>query len=40
VYEGIWVDGKMNGKGKLTWPDGRFYEGEYSNDQKNGFGVF
>jgi hypothetical protein len=30
----------MNGKGKLTWPDGRMYDGEYINDQKEGVGIF
>lgn len=32
MYEGEWCEGKMNGKGKLTWPDGRMYDGEYIND--------
>jgi len=26
----------MNGRGKLTWPDGREYEGDYVNDVKEG----
>ena len=30
----------MNGKGLMTWPDGRSYKGEYLNDQKHGFGIF
>ena len=30
----------MHGKGKLEWPDGRVYEGEYEYDKKNGFGIF
>ena len=30
----------MEGLGKFTWPDGRFYEGSYKNDLKDGFGVF
>lgn len=28
----------MHGKGKLQWPDGKSYEGEYLNDRKHGFG--
>ncbi len=24
----------MHGKGKYTWKDGRYYEGEYFNDKK------
>jgi hypothetical protein len=30
----------MNGKGVFTWPDGRKYEGEYSNDKKQGYGEY
>ena len=31
---------KMKGKGKLIWPDGRFYEGDFKNNNKNGDGYF
>jgi hypothetical protein len=30
----------MHGKGKLELPNGCFYEGEYRDDRKEGFGVF
>jgi hypothetical protein len=30
----------MHGKGKFTWPDGKFYEGEYKNDKKDGYGKY
>ena len=30
----------MNGKGKLSWPDGRKYNGCYLKDKKHGFGEF
>jgi hypothetical protein len=30
----------MHGKGKITWPDSRFYDGEYEEDKKHGEGVF
>ena len=28
----------MHGKGKMLWPDGRKYSGEFANNIKNGFG--
>ena len=30
----------MHGYGTHTWPDGREYKGEYSNDKKHGKGIF
>ena len=30
----------MNGKGKMQWPDGKYYEGDYVNDNKEGLGEF
>lgn len=30
----------MNGRGIYYWPDGRSYEGEYSNDKKQGYGIY
>lgn len=29
----------MNGKGKFTWPDDKYYEGEFVNDKKEGHGI-
>ena len=28
-----------NGKGKLTYPDGAYYEGEFRNDRMQGMGI-
>mmetsp|Transcript_950 Transcript_950/g.1306 ORF Transcript_950/g.1306 Transcript_950/m.1306 type:complete len:81 (-) Transcript_950:380-622(-) len=36
----MWSDNKMHGYGKLVWPDGKRYEGEYYQDKKHGKGVF
>lgn len=30
----------MDGYGIFNWPDGRSYEGEYSDDKKHGKGLF
>ena len=30
----------MHGKGKITWVDGREYDGEYVDDKKHGYGVY
>ena len=37
-YEGSWLQGKMHGKGCLTWPDGRYFQGQFRQNQKHGFG--
>jgi len=29
----------MHGKGKMIWPDGRSYDGEFSEDKRNGQGI-
>jgi hypothetical protein len=39
-YEGEYRDGKMNGHGIYTWPDGRRFEGEYRDNLRNGRGDF
>jgi hypothetical protein len=39
VYKGEIVDGKRNGKGKLTWPSGAWYDGEWRDDKIHGKGV-
>lgn len=33
------MNNKFNGKGVFTWPDGRKYTGEYSNNLKDGYGI-
>ena len=30
----------MNGRGKLTWPDGRKYEGNFEDDKRHGVGTY
>ena len=30
----------MHGRGKLEFPDGRIYEGDYLDDLRDGFGIF
>ena len=34
------MNNKMEGKGEFTWPDGRYYIGDYVDDKKEGQGVF
>ena len=34
------MNNKMHGFGIITWPDGKFYEGEFIDDRKEGFGVY
>ena len=38
--EGEYRDGKMNGRGVLTWVNGARFEGEFRDDMKNGPGVW
>lgn len=37
-YEGNWVKGNRDGKGKLTTTNGESYEGDWSNNIKHGIG--
>ena len=37
-YNGSWLQGRMHGKGTLTWPDGRSFHGQFRQNQKHGFG--
>ena len=43
-YEGEWKNDKKNGKGKMTWIDGKrkgdVYEGEFKDDYFHGKGVY
>lgn len=32
TYTGGWKDGKLSGKGRYTFTDGQFYDGEFEND--------
>jgi hypothetical protein len=38
VYDGEWKNNKMNGKGTLTWADGKKYEGNFVEDKRDGHG--
>ena len=30
----------MHGLGRMEWPDGRFYQGNFSLDQRHGYGIY
>jgi hypothetical protein len=38
-YVGQWKNGKLNGKGTFTWPNGRKYVGQWKNGKPNGKGT-
>ncbi|XP_055341466.1 MORN repeat-containing protein 3-like [Paramacrobiotus metropolitanus] len=38
-YEGFWVRGKREGRGRHFAPDGSIYEGQWRNDQREGYGT-
>jgi hypothetical protein len=37
---GNYKEGRRNGKGKYTWPDGRIYNGDFKDDKREGRGVY
>ena len=39
-YEGDYLDGMKNGKGKFIWADKSTYEGEFNNNNIHGFGTY
>ena len=39
IYEGSWVNNKMQGTGIMCWPDGRIYKGEFINGTREGEGT-
>ena len=39
VYEGSFFEGHMDGRGKLTFPDGVAYEGDFKEGVISGTGV-
>jgi len=39
TYSGMWLSGQPHGRGKLSWPDGTYYEGEFVQGAFQGFGV-
>ena len=41
MYEGCTdVEGRFNGKGKYTWADGSYYDGDWVNNKKQGLGEY
>ena len=40
MYEGFFVNDERNGEGKLTWKDGRMYEGTWVDGKQTGNGYF
>lgn len=40
LQEGLWVNGKLNGYGRVIFDDGRVYEGELKDQVKFGLGTF
>ena len=39
IYEGPWINGYMEGRGKMTYADGRVYEGSFVKGLREGFGT-
>jgi len=37
---GQWQRSRMNGEGRMIWPDGRRFEGQYKDDKRSGHGRF
>ncbi len=33
LYEGYWVNGMANGRGRMIHADGNYYEGDWVNDK-------
>ena len=40
IYEGEFKDDKIEGYGRIAWKQDKQYEGQWSNNSLNGFGVF
>lgn len=38
MYEGQFDNGVKSGFGRYIWADGKFYVGQWSNNQQNGLG--
>lgn len=38
-YEGEWINGRYEGRGRCEWHDGRIYEGEWKAGMAHGVGV-
>ena len=40
IYEGKWLDNRINGRGVYLWKDGRKYYGEWANNDMEGIGIY
>ncbi len=40
IFEGHWLNGKANGKGRLIHSNGDVYEGYWKNDKNDGQGTY
>lgn len=40
IYEGEFQDGKIQGKGIITFPEGQRYEGDFVNEKFEGSGMY
>ena len=38
-YDGFFVDGNAQGRGRLVYPEGDFYVGEWDNGKIHGYGI-
>ena len=38
MYDGPWVEGAREGQGKITYPDGSTYVGDFKNNKREGKG--
>lgn len=39
MYDGYWKEGKMHGKGKLSFENGDYFQGEFVAGVRNGVGT-
>jgi hypothetical protein len=39
TYDGMWSNGKQNGRGIFTYEDGSRYDGEWKDNQRDGKGT-
>lgn len=40
IYVGEFLDGKLHGKGKITYENGDYYDGQWADDMRNGKGTY
>lgn len=39
IFEGQFYQGNKSGKGKMQYPSGNYYDGDFLMDKKEGYGV-